>query len=273
MDCIVRSTSTVAILQFIAKYKNHNSNEDFPNVLNTTNTNTKVANDSSSVHNPGPYGNSTSTRASENKKSDKAVTSPGASKRIAHLSSAEMQLRKKFLEEDRQFVMSGLMSDNEFWCIRKVKQRVVNCRQTLKTLKRDDVQLLRKFGIQFKGDPEQVRLQLPGVPFKSSKPDSADALDSKPKHEDQRRSNKTDNKRVPKAYHQRKTLIKELTYSERSFTSHSGKKTGGNEQTESKTSSSGGLSSWSYFNLFHGMELTLYLQQSKSCGNAYSPGQ
>nr|GEZ01388.1 hypothetical protein [Tanacetum cinerariifolium] len=51
----------------------------------------------------------------------------------------------------------------------------------------------------------------------------------------------------------------------RSFTSHSGKKTDGNEQTESKTSSSGGLSSWSYFNLFHGMELTLYLQQSKSC--------
>ncbi|GJX74029.1 hypothetical protein Tco_0312624 [Tanacetum coccineum] len=206
-----------AILQFMAKYKNHNSNEDFPNVLNTTNTNTKVANDSSSVHNPGPYGNSTSTRASENKKSDKAVTSPEASKRI----SAEMQLRKKFLEEDMQ-----------------VKQRVVNCRQTLKTLKREDVQLLRKFGIQFKGDPEQVRLQLLGVPFKSSKretkkirqdifkkrhrakalegqycryvlvlfvmylfvgcfpqPDSADALDSKPKHEDQRRSNKIDNGR------------------------------------------------------------------------------
>ncbi|GJT15854.1 hypothetical protein Tco_0874560 [Tanacetum coccineum] len=114
-----------AILQFMAKYKNHNSNEDFSNVLNTTNTNTKVANDSSSVHNP-----------------DKAVTSPGASKRITHLSSAEMQLRKTFLEEDRQ---------------------------TLKTLKRDDVQLLRKFGIQFKGDPEQVRLQLPGVPLKSSK--------------------------------------------------------------------------------------------------------
>ncbi|GJZ92091.1 transposase, Ptta/En/Spm [Tanacetum coccineum] len=124
----------------------------------------KVANDSSSVHNPGPYGNSTSTRASENKKSDKAVTSPGASKKITHLSSAKMQLRKKFLEEDRQlmklhqqFVMSGLMSDNEFWCVRKVKQRVGNCHQTLKTLKRDDVQLLRKFGIQFKGDSEQVR--------------------------------------------------------------------------------------------------------------------
>nr|GEX00358.1 hypothetical protein [Tanacetum cinerariifolium] len=83
-----------------------------------------------------------------------------------------------------------LMSDNEFWCIRKVKQRVVSC---LQTLKRDDVQLLRKFRIQFKGDPEQVRLQLPGVPFKSSKPDFVDALDSKPKHDDQRRSNKTDN--------------------------------------------------------------------------------
>lgn len=54
---------------------------------------------------------------------------------------------------------------------------------------------------------------------------------------------------------------------------YSGKKTGGNEQTESKASSSGGLSSWSYFNLFHGMELTSYLQQRKSCGNAYSPGQ
>ncbi|GKB09222.1 transposase, Ptta/En/Spm, partial [Tanacetum coccineum] len=53
-----------AILQFMAKYKNHNSNEDFSNVLNTRNT--EVANDSSSVHNPGPYGNSTSTRASEN---------------------------------------------------------------------------------------------------------------------------------------------------------------------------------------------------------------
>ncbi|GKC63668.1 transposase, Ptta/En/Spm [Tanacetum coccineum] len=79
-----------AILQFMAKYKNHNSNEDFPNVLNTTNT--EVANDSSSVHNPGPYGNSTSTRASENKKCDKAVTSPGASQKITHISSAKMQL-------------------------------------------------------------------------------------------------------------------------------------------------------------------------------------
>nr|GEW54669.1 hypothetical protein [Tanacetum cinerariifolium] len=66
-----------------------------------------VAHDSSSVHNPGPYGNSTPTRARENKK------------------------------------------------IRKVKQRVGNCGQTLKTLKRDDLQLLRKFEIQFKGDPNQ----------------------------------------------------------------------------------------------------------------------
>ncbi|GKD69292.1 hypothetical protein Tco_1323382 [Tanacetum coccineum] len=74
----------------MAKYKNHNSNEDFSNVLNTTNT--EVANDSSSVHNPGPYGNSASTRASEHKKSDKAVTSPGASQKITHISSAKMQL-------------------------------------------------------------------------------------------------------------------------------------------------------------------------------------
>ncbi|GKF03620.1 hypothetical protein Tco_0030543, partial [Tanacetum coccineum] len=57
----------------------------------------------------------------------------------------------------QQFVMSGLMSDNEFWCVRKVKQRVGNCHQTLKTLKRNDVQLLRKFEIQFKGDPEQIQ--------------------------------------------------------------------------------------------------------------------
>jgi len=35
---------------------------------------------------------------------------------------------------------------------------------------------------------------------------------------------------------------------------------------KSKASSSGGLSSWFHFNLFHGMELTSYLQQSKSCG-------
>ncbi|GKC63667.1 hypothetical protein Tco_1096265 [Tanacetum coccineum] len=55
--------------------------------------------------------------------------------------------------------MSGIMSDNEFWCIRKI----------LKALKRDDVQLLRKFGIQFKGDSKQVRLQLPEAPFESSK--------------------------------------------------------------------------------------------------------
>ncbi|GJS83775.1 transposase, Ptta/En/Spm [Tanacetum coccineum] len=130
-----------AILQFMAKYKNHNSNEDFSNVLNTTNT--EVANDSSSVHNPGPYGNSASTRASEHKKSDKVVTSPGA----------------ELMKLHQQFVMSGIMSDNEFWCIRK----------TLKTLKRDDVQLLRKFGIQFKGDSKQVRLQLPEAPFESSK--------------------------------------------------------------------------------------------------------
>lgn len=54
---------------------------------------------------------------------------------------------------------------------------------------------------------------------------------------------------------------------------YSGKKTGGNEQSESKASSSGGVSSWSHFNLFHGMELTSYLQQSQSCGNAYSPGK
>ncbi|GKB45378.1 transposase, Ptta/En/Spm, partial [Tanacetum coccineum] len=55
-------------LEYMAKYKNHNLNEDFSNVLNTTNT--EVANDSSIIHNPGPYGNSTSTRARENKKSD-----------------------------------------------------------------------------------------------------------------------------------------------------------------------------------------------------------
>ncbi|GKC13700.1 hypothetical protein Tco_1010482, partial [Tanacetum coccineum] len=48
-------------LEYMAKYKNHNLNEDFSNVLNTTNT--EVANDSSIIHNPGPYGNSTSTRA------------------------------------------------------------------------------------------------------------------------------------------------------------------------------------------------------------------
>ncbi|KAK4414736.1 hypothetical protein Salat_2580500 [Sesamum alatum] len=35
---------------------------------------------------------------------------------------------------------------------------------------------------------------------------------------------------------------------------YSGKKTGGNEQSESKASSSGGLSSWSHFNLFHGQK-------------------
>ncbi|GJT78537.1 putative RNA polymerase II transcription factor B subunit 1-1 [Tanacetum coccineum] len=136
-----------AILQFMAKYKNHNSNEDFSNVLNTRNT--EVANDSSSVHNPGPYGNSTSTRA------NKVVTFPGASKKITHLSSAEMQLRKKFLEEDRQ---EGKTASGQLSPV-----------QTLKTLKRVDVQLLRKFGIQFKGDPEQVRLQLPEAPFESSK--------------------------------------------------------------------------------------------------------
>ena len=32
---------------------------------------------------------------------------------------------------------------------------------------------------------------------------------------------------------------------------YSGKKTGGNEQSESKASSSGGGSSWSHFSLFH----------------------
>lgn len=145
-----------AILQFMAEYKNHNSDKNFSNVFNTTNR--EVANDSSSVHNHGPYGNSTSTRASQNKKSAKAVTSPGASNKITHLSSAEIELRTKFLEEDselmklhQQFVMSGLMLENEFWCIRKVRQRVGYCRQTLKGLKREDFHLLRKFGIQFKG--------------------------------------------------------------------------------------------------------------------------
>ncbi|PWA80145.1 Transposase, Ptta/En/Spm [Artemisia annua] len=169
----------------LASYKNHNPVKNFSNVLNTTNK--EVANDSSSVHNHGPSGNSIATRTnketfsvsvhehglletanskrrqppagSQNKKSAKAVTSPGPSKKITHLSSAEIQLRTKFLEEDselmklhQQFVKSGLMSDNEFWCIRKVKQRVGYCRQTLKGLKREDALLLRKFGIQFKGD-------------------------------------------------------------------------------------------------------------------------
>nr|GEV54445.1 hypothetical protein [Tanacetum cinerariifolium] len=44
----------------------------------------------------------------------------------------------------------------------KVKQQKDNFRQTLKTLKRDDVQLLRKFGIQFKGDLEQVQFYRTG---------------------------------------------------------------------------------------------------------------
>nr|GEV61548.1 hypothetical protein [Tanacetum cinerariifolium] len=62
--------------------------------------------------------------------------------------------------------MSGLMSKNEFWCNWKVKQRVGYCRQTLNGLNREEIQLLRKFGIQFKGgfenaqvggDPNQVQ--------------------------------------------------------------------------------------------------------------------
>ncbi|GJZ62006.1 hypothetical protein Tco_0618143 [Tanacetum coccineum] len=73
-----------AILQFMAKYKNHNSNEDFSNVLNTTNTNTKVASD--------------------------------------------------FYLALGDFVIG----------------------ETLNDIKRDDVQLLRKFGIQFKGISEHV---------------------------------------------------------------------------------------------------------------------